>query len=79
MRSAQHLGENTVLILLTNEPKHLETAVGPEVKKKFAQQDRRALTDAMLAKLRKMQVDDALLDAVGTLRKHFEAAAKDNP
>jgi hypothetical protein len=79
LKRVKDLGENTVLILLTNEPKHLETAVGAEVKKKFAQQDRKALTDAMLAKLRKMQVDDALLDAVSTLRKHFDAAAKDNP
>lgn len=68
----KELGENTILILLTNEPKHLETAVGSEAKKKFTPDDRKALTDAMLQKLRKMQVDDALLDAVTTLRKHFE-------
>ena len=70
------LGKNTILILATNEPKHLETASGPEAIMKFPRKDREALTNAMLQKLRKMQVDDALLEAVATLRKHFEIAPK---
>ncbi len=76
LKRVKDLGENTILILFTNEPKHLETAVGAEARKKFTPEDRKALTGAMLGKLRKMQVDDALLDAVATLRKHFDAPAK---
>jgi len=79
LKRVKDLGDNTILILLTNEPKHLETAVGAGARKKFTPQDRKALTDAMLAKLKKMQVDDALLEATATLRKHFDAPVKDNP
>jgi uncharacterized membrane protein YgcG len=68
----KELGENTILILMTNEPKHLETAVGSEARKKFSPDDRKALTDAMLQKLRNKLVDDALIEAVTTLRKHFD-------
>jgi organic radical activating enzyme len=76
------LGDDTILILFTREPKHLETAVGPTALKKFTQKDRKSLTDAMLEKLRNkriIQVDEVLLDAAATLRKHFDAPAKDNP
>jgi TPM domain len=79
LKRVKDLGDNTILILLTKEPAHLETAVDAAALKKFTPQDRKALTDAMLAKLRKMQLDDALLEAVATMRKHFDAPAKDNP
>jgi hypothetical protein len=75
-RRAKEIGGNTILILLTNQPKHLEITVTPEVEKKgFTAKDRQTLTRAMLEKLRKSQVDEALIDAVGTLRKHFDAGS----
>jgi hypothetical protein len=64
---------NTIFILLTTAPKHLEVGIGPDVQKRgFTHKDRAALTEAMLEKLRKGAVDEALLDALASLRKHFE-------
>src|SRR5439155_13629506 len=73
-KRVKELGANTILILLTSEPKHLHVWVGGEAAKRgFTPEDREALTKGMLEKLRKMQVDEALLDAVTTLRKRFDA------
>ena len=76
-KRAKELGGSTILILLTNEPKHLEVTVTPEAEKKgFSAKDRAALARAMLDKLRNGQLDDAVLEAVSTLRKEFDAPAK---
>jgi hypothetical protein len=71
------LGANAFDIVITNDPKHLQVTMGAEVRKKgFTLEDRQALTRAMLQRLGKGQIDEALLEAIATLRKHFEAAEK---
>jgi hypothetical protein len=77
-KRAKELGPATILILVTNEPKHLEVGITPEIEKKgFTNKDKAALASAMIERLNKGQIDDALLDAVMTVRKHFDAPAKD--
>jgi hypothetical protein len=72
------LGAASFHIVLTNDPKHLQVTMGSEVLKKgFTAKDRQALTAAMLERLNKKQVDEALLDALDTLRRHFDAPAPD--
>ena len=76
-KRAKELGGSAVVILLTSEPKHLEVTVTPEAEKKgFSAKERAVLVRVMLEKLRNGQLDDALLDAVTTLRKEFDVPAK---
>jgi hypothetical protein len=65
LKRAKELGGKTIHILLTNDPKHLQVSVAPEAEKSgFTPRDRQTLTRMMLDRLRNMQVDEALLDAV---------------
>ena len=76
-KRAKELGATTILILVTDEPKHLEVSMTPEVEKKgLSAKDRAALVRAMIDRLNKGQIDDALLDAVSTLRKELDVPAK---
>jgi hypothetical protein len=71
------LGANAFDIVITNDPKHLQVTMGPDVVKKgFSPEDRRALTKAMLEHLKKGEMDAALLDALAMLQKRLDAPPK---
>jgi hypothetical protein len=74
LKRVKALGENSVYILLTNDPKHLEFRYGPEAAKKgLTTEKSHEIIKGMLEKLRKNHIDEALLDATGTVRKLFDA------
>ena len=53
--------------------------MGADVRKKgFTPEDRQALTRAMLEKLDRKQIDEALEGALSTLRKRLDAAPPEN-
>jgi uncharacterized membrane protein YgcG len=79
---AEVSGVNGVYVLICAEPRHVQVFVSPDAREAFPDKDREKLRKSLSGKLGRKAYDDALLDAVESVRDRLDpshvAAARAN-